>query len=95
MTYENDGIITDTKHPIESSFLLALQYNRFRALDHIFTKHLKSCLTELATRVKTDQVLNRKWNLYQALDLYFPTLLIWTLMRERSRPDIKKRLNKL
>ena len=51
-------------------------------------------MTELAQLVKTDPVLNRKWNLYLGLDMYMPTLMVWLLMRERSRPDIKKRLTK-
>lgn len=80
--------------PVETSFMLALKHNRFRALDHIFTANLKLCMTELATKIKKNPILNRKWNLYLGLDLYLPVLLIWCLLRENERPDVKKRLVK-
>jgi len=51
-------------------------------------------MTELATKVKKNPVLNRKWNLYLGLDLYMPVLLIWCLLREKARPDVKRRLVK-
>ena len=80
--------------PLESSFMMALEHNRFKALDHIYTKHMVKCLPELVTRIKTDPVLNRKWNLYLGLDLYLPTMLVWLLLRERSKADVKRRLAK-
>ena len=86
----------DALHPteIESSFILALKNGRYRSLDHIFTKHQRDCVTELATLVKTDPKLSLKWNVYLGLDLYLPTLLVWLIYREKARPDVKRRLAK-
>ena len=72
--------------------MLALKRSRYRALDHIFTKFMRECLSELANVIKKDFALNRKWNIYVGMDMYMPTLLVWMLLRERSRPDIKRRL---
>ena len=76
---------------IESSFILALKNNRFRALDLIFTKHQRNCMAELLNLVNKDKILSRKWDMYLGLDLYMPTILVWLLVRERARADIKKR----
>lgn len=78
--------------PVETSFMLALKESRYKALDYIFTKHMRKCMAELATVIKLDRQLNKKWNIYVGLDIYMPTLLVWLLLRERARPDVKKRL---
>lgn len=77
---------------IETSFMLSLKENRYRALDYIFSNHLRDCMAELATVIKTDASLNRKWNIYLGLDLYMPSILVYLILRERARTDIKKRL---
>lgn len=63
-------------------------------MDQIFTDNMKACMTELATQVKKDPVLNHKWNCYLGMDMYMPTLAVWYLTHERARKDVKRRLTK-
>ncbi len=51
-------------------------------------------MIELAKSIKTDAILNRKWDLYLGIDMYMPSLYVWLLTRERARPDVKRRLVK-
>ena len=67
---------TKTVPPIDSSFILALKYKRYRLLDHIFSKFMSNCVGEL-TSVKADADLNIKWCSYVGIDSYLPLLLVW------------------
>ena len=72
----------------ESSFMLALKYNRYHLLDVIYSKYMSSCIMELPA-IKKDPELNLKWTTFVGLDLYLPLYLVWiTVKHKRQKKEL-------